>query len=83
MNHQEVLLLEKYLQKIDWSKITIKDDLDKNVLDKEYDPDNEYSVPYYWGTVGILYNKKNVDKKDLKDGWDILKNKKYKNKQQQ
>lgn len=76
----ERLAKEKYLQKINWDKITVKDDLVKEVLDKDYDPKNEYSVPYYWGTVGILYNKKTVDKKDLEDGWELLRNTKYKNK---
>ena len=76
----ERLIKEDYLQKIDWSKITIKDTLLKEVMGKEYDPKNEYAVPYYWGTVGILYNKKKVDKKDLEQGWEILNNKKYKEK---
>ncbi|MBE5935287.1 MAG: ABC transporter substrate-binding protein [Lachnospiraceae bacterium] len=76
----ERLIKEEYLKKIDWSKITIKDTLLEDVMDKEYDPGNKYSVPYYWGNVGILYNKKTVDKKDLKDGWELLNNKKYKGK---
>lgn len=42
---------------------------------KEFDPTNEYSVPYCWGTVGILYNKTMVD--DPVDSWDILWNEKY------
>ena len=76
----ERLIKEDYLQKLDWSKISVKDDLVKDVLDKEYDPDNKYSVPYYWGTVGILYNTEEIDKKDFEEGWEILRNKKYKNK---
>ena len=76
----ERLIKEDYLQKLDWSKIKVKDDLVKDCLDKEYDKGNKYSVPYYWGTVGILYNTEVVDKKDLEQGWDILCNKKYKNK---
>ncbi len=43
---------------------------------KEFDPDNKYSVPYCWGTVGILYNKTMVD--DPVDSWSILWNEKYK-----
>lgn len=41
----------------------------------EYDPDNEYSVPYMWGTVGILYNKKMVSERP--DSWRILWDQKY------
>ena len=40
-----------------------------------HDPNNEYSVPYMWGTLGILYNKKMVT--DPVDSWDILWNPKY------
>ena len=76
----ERLIKEKYLQKLDWSKITVKEDLVEEVLNKDYDPGNKYSVPYYWGTVGILYNTEEIDKKDLEDGWELLRNKKYKNK---
>ncbi len=47
--------------------------------DRNFDPNNEYSVPYMWGTVGILYNADKVDPKDVK-GWDLLWNKKYNNK---
>ena len=43
---------------------------------KEFDPDNTYSVPYCWGTVGILYNKSMVD--EPVDSWSILWDEKYK-----
>lgn len=42
---------------------------------KGFDPENKYSVPYCWGTVGILYNKTMVD--DVVDSWSILWNEKY------
>ena len=41
----------------------------------QFDPGNKYSVPYCWGTVGILYNKTMVD--DPVDSWSILWNEKY------
>ncbi len=44
-----------------------------------YDPDNQYSVPYTWGTVGIIYNTKYVDEADV-TGWELLWNEKYKGK---
>ncbi len=43
---------------------------------EEFDPGNQYSVPYCWGTVGILYNKTMVE--DPVDSWEILWNEKYK-----
>ena len=42
---------------------------------KAFDPENKYSVPYCWGTVGILYNKTMVD--EPVDSWSILWDKKY------
>ena len=42
---------------------------------REFDPSNEYAVPYCWGTVGILYNRTMVD--ETVDSWDILWNEKY------
>ena len=44
-------------------------------MSKQYDPENKYSVPYLWGTVGILYNKKMVD--EPVDSWNILWDEKY------
>ena len=52
----------------------------KNVMaaykDQAYDPDNKFSVPYTWGTVGIIYNSKFVDEADV-TGWELLWNEKY------
>ena len=72
------LIKEEQLQPIDWSKITNKDAIDPDVMDFAFDPDNVYSVPYYVGTVGILYNPNVVDEEDLEAGWEILRNPKYK-----
>ena len=44
-------------------------------MSRQFDPENQYSVPYLWGTVGILYNKKMVD--EPVDSWGILWDKKY------
>ncbi|WP_195940915.1 ABC transporter substrate-binding protein [Romboutsia sp. 1001713B170131_170501_G6] len=67
---------EDLLQKIDFKNIPNMKYIDKSFLNPIYDPDNEYSVPYMWGTFGILYNKKMV--KEPVDSWDILWNPKYK-----
>lgn len=48
------------------------------VLHRAFDPENSYSVPYFWGNVGILYNTKIVSEQDLKAGWDLLVNPNYK-----
>lgn len=46
-------------------------------MSKEFDPENKYSVPYCWGTVGILYNKTMVD--EPIDSWSVLWDEKYEN----
>ncbi|MBP3719312.1 MAG: extracellular solute-binding protein [Eubacterium sp.] len=73
----ERLIKEKELQPINWDNITHKDDIDPANMGYPYDPQNTYSVPYFVGTVGILYNKNTVDPEDLKDGWELLRNPKY------
>lgn len=73
----ERLIKEDYLQPVDWSKITNKDNLMSNVMNQPYDPDNTYSVPYFWGSVGILYDTTEVDAADVEAGWDLLANTKY------
>ena len=74
----ERMIKENLLQKIDWSKITSKKSLDTKVLNQQFDPNNEYWVPYFCGNVGIVYDKTQVKKEDLKAGWEILRNTKYK-----
>ena len=50
--------------------------IDETFRNTAYDPENVYSVPYTWGTVGILYNTKYVDEADV-TGWELLWNEKY------
>ncbi|MCR5837244.1 MAG: extracellular solute-binding protein [Lachnospiraceae bacterium] len=74
----ERLIKEKYLQPIDWSLITNRGKVIEHLWTNEYDPKGKYTVPYFWGGVGIVYDRNVVDKKDLEEGWDILLNEKYK-----
>ncbi len=74
----ERLIKEDYLQPVDWRLIGNADAINPDCLDLDYDPGNVYSVPYYWGNVGILYDKTVVDEADLAQGWDLLMNQKYK-----
>ena len=75
----ERLLKEEYLQKLDKEAITNIGNLADQVKNLSFDPDNEYSIPYFWGTVGIVYNKKNVPLSDLEEeGFAIFKDAKYK-----
>ena len=73
------LIQEGYLQKLDHSKLDCLDKLCEDVVGLPYDPGNEYSIPYFWGSVGIVYDKKKVDLEDLeREGFDIFKDQKYK-----
>ena len=75
----ERLLKENYLQKLDKDAITNMGNLADQVKNLSFDPDNDYSIPYFWGTVGIIYNKKNVPLSDLEaEGFAIFKDPKYK-----
>ena len=72
------LIAEGYLQKLDHSKLTGLDNLADAVMNLPYDPGNEYSVPYFWGTVGIVYDTAKVDMEDLeREGFNIFLNQKY------
>ena len=66
------------LAKINWDNIPNIQNIGSIYMEKsrEFDPDNEYSVPYCWGTVGILYNKTMVS--EPVDSWKILWESKYK-----
>lgn len=74
----ERLIQEGYLQKLDPDKITCMEDLVDSVKGMPYDPNNEYSVPYFWGTAGIVYDTTKVDFEDLeREGYNIFLNPKY------
>lgn len=75
----ERLIEEDLLQKLDKSKLTCMDKLADAVKGLPYDPKNEYSVPYFWGTVGIVYDKTKVEVRDLEaEGFGIFLDEKYK-----
>lgn len=67
---------EGMIQKLDFNNIPNFEYINESFVNPEYDRNNEYSVPYTWGTVGIIYNKTVVTEEEI--GWDILWNEKYK-----
>ena len=66
------------LSEINFDNIPNLKNIGKQYLEqsRQFDPENKYSVPYCWGTVGILYNKMMVD--EPVDSWSILWDPKYK-----
>lgn len=68
---QEGMLLE-----LNYDNIPNAQYIDESFRNTAYDPENKYSVPYTWGTVGIIYNTRYVDEADV-TGWELLWNEKY------
>ena len=72
------MIKENLIQKLNKDSIPNISQMDEEYLNLEIDPGNKYSVPYMFGTVGLIYNKDVV--KENVDSWDILWNEKYKDK---
>ena len=70
------LIEEDMLLEINYDNIPNYRYIDESFKNTAYDPENKYSVPYTWGTVGILYNTKYVDEADV-TGWELLWNEDY------
>ena len=74
----ERLMNEDFLQPLDKSMIPNMENMSDAVLGMSYDPDNTYSIPYFWGSVGLVYNHENVDPAVLEsEGWEVLRNTDY------
>lgn len=65
------MMEEHLLKPLDHSKIKGLDNIDPRFLDLSFDPDNRYSIPYFWGTLGIVYNDKFFAEGEIKE-WDDL-----------
>ena len=74
----ERLMNEDFLQPLDKSMIPNMENMSDTVLGMSYDPDNTYSIPYFWGSVGLVYNHENVDPAVIEsEGWEVLRNTDY------
>ncbi len=71
----EKLIAQDLLYELNKDNIPNLSNIDPRFLDLSFDPDNTYSIPYMWGTVGILYNTTMVE--EPVDSWDILWNENY------
>ena len=72
------LMDEGYLQKLKPELLTCMDEITDSVKHPAFDPDDAYSVSYFWGTVGIVYDKTKVSEEDLeREGFNIFKDTKY------
>ncbi|MTD41613.1 extracellular solute-binding protein [Erwinia sp. CPCC 100877] len=69
-------MIQKMMKKdmllpIDHKKLTGLNNIDERFLNLDFDPQNKYSIPYFWGTLGIIYNDKFIDENQIKH-WDDL-----------
>lgn len=71
------MISEDMVEKINFDNVPNFKYIDEQYRNPDFDPTNEYSVPYTWGTVGIIYNTKFVTAEEAST-WDILWNEKYK-----
>ncbi|MBF0699891.1 ABC transporter substrate-binding protein [Streptococcus danieliae] len=71
------MIQEGLAEKLDHSKITGLEHIDPSLLDQSFDPKNAYSIPYFWGTLGIVYNDQLIDQ--APQHWADLWNPAYKN----
>ncbi len=70
------MIKENMLLELNYDNIPNYSKVDDTFKNTSFDPENKYSVPYTWGTVGIIYNSKYVDEADV-TGWELLWNEKY------
>jgi spermidine/putrescine transport system permease protein len=66
----DIMIKEGLLQRIDRSRLTNFGNLDPQFLARPFDPNNDYSVPYLWGTTGIGYRKDKVT--EPVDSWAVM-----------
>lgn len=71
------LIEEGLVQKLESETKAVLESYLPFILGQDYDPENDYSIPYFWGNVGILYDTNIVDEKDVSEGWNVFKNPKY------
>lgn len=65
------MIKAKLLMPLDHQKITGLENIEPRFLDLDFDTKNQYSIPYFWGTLGIVYNDKMVDGKKI-TSWNDL-----------
>ncbi len=82
-DHISILIQQDLIDKIDKNKLTNYHNLDPMILKKslDFDNKNEYSIPYFWGTCGIIFNKKYINEEDMKNiSWGIIGDDKFSDK---
>ena len=79
-DHLQIMKEMGLLSKIEKNSLTNYHNLDPMILSKSqiYDPLNEYSIPYFWGTVGFIYNTQYLSHEEMQNvSWDLLGDEKF------
>lgn len=71
----QILIKQNLLHKIDKSKIPNLKNIDKKFLNLEFDPENNFSIPFFWGTTGFAYRKDKLG--EIPNSWKVLFDEKY------
>lgn len=73
------MIEEDLLLPLDHNKLPNLKHIDPRFMDLVFDPGNQYSIPYFWGTVGIVYNSELLDENIVLEHWDDLWNPRLEN----
>lgn len=68
----ETMVEEDLLYEIDHSKLTNLQNIDSYYLNLPFDPNNKYSIPYFWGTVGVVFNPNDIPEHITFETWEHL-----------
>jgi spermidine/putrescine-binding protein len=71
----QILIKQNLLRKIEKSKITNLKNINKKFLNLEFDPGNEFSIPFFWGITGFAYRRDKLG--ELPNTWQVLFDEKY------
>ena len=78
----ERLIAEDLLYKINFDHVPNYEHIEAELKGQDFDPNNEYSIPYFWGTFGIMYNKRKLEELGIQESevnsWEILKDERLK-----
>jgi len=82
-DHVSIMIKKGLLEPLDKSKLKNLKNLDPTILEKsqQFDLGNKYSIPYFWGTCGLIYNKNYVSEKEMQNvSWNFIADKRFEGK---
>lgn len=68
----DLMSAEGLISKLDHDKLPNLSNIDPSLMDQTYDPGNQYSVPFMWGSTGLMFNSRHVDPAGVRSWKDML-----------